>query len=104
MHYGIEPHVFWDLTPAQFVAYTDEYIRREQRKDQRFGVVASVIANVNRDSKKRSKPYTSKDFFPIDGKPENKGMSADDLRSAINKRVLENAERISASNSLDIKN
>lgn len=33
-------------------------------EDHRFGVVASMIANVNRDPKKRSKPYEPTDFFP----------------------------------------
>jgi len=33
-------------------------------EDYRFGVVASTIANVNRDPKKRSKPYEPTDFFP----------------------------------------
>lgn len=33
-------------------------------EDHRFGVVASTIANVHRDPKKRSKPYEPTDFFP----------------------------------------
>jgi hypothetical protein len=36
----------------------------ETRKDLRAGIVASVLANVNRDSKKRPKPYRPADFMP----------------------------------------
>lgn len=30
----------------------------------RFGIIASVLANVNRDPKKRGKPFTPVDFIP----------------------------------------
>ncbi|MCK9326632.1 MAG: hypothetical protein M0P69_14170 [Bacteroidales bacterium] len=33
-------------------------------EDWRAGMVASTIANVNRDPKKQRKPYTPKDFMP----------------------------------------
>jgi len=32
--------------------------------DWRFGMLASVIANANRDEKKRRKPFEPKDFMP----------------------------------------
>jgi len=41
----------------------------EERADLRSGIVASVIANVNRDPKKRRKPYSPEDFMP---KPRQK--------------------------------
>jgi Protein of unknown function (DUF4035) len=34
------------------------------REDERAGVVASVTANVNRDSKTKRDPFVSTDFFP----------------------------------------
>ena len=34
------------------------------RDDQRAGEVASVLANVHRDSKKRPTPFSAVDFFP----------------------------------------
>lgn len=37
----------------------------EERDDYRSGIVASVIANVNRDSKTRPEPYSPLDFMPI---------------------------------------
>jgi len=36
----------------------------EDRADLRAGIIASTIANVHRDSKKRRKPYTPQDFMP----------------------------------------
>jgi hypothetical protein len=33
-------------------------------EDWRAGMIASTIANVNRDPKKQRKPYTPKDFMP----------------------------------------
>lgn len=32
--------------------------------DWRFGMLASVVANVNRDPKRRRKPYAPQDFMP----------------------------------------
>jgi hypothetical protein len=32
----------------------------------RAGVIASTIANVNRDSKKRPRPFTAQDFMPAE--------------------------------------
>ncbi len=46
----------------------DELIKQhelsQQRQDYRFGVLASLTANINRDSQKRPEPYTWEDFFP----------------------------------------
>lgn len=36
------------------------------------GIVASTLANVNRDSKKKKEPFTVGDFIPISFKPEKK--------------------------------
>lgn len=35
--------------------------------DLRAGIIASTIANVNRDPKKRRKPYKAQDFMPVWG-------------------------------------
>ena len=37
----------------------------EERADVRAGIIASVIANVNRDAKKRSQPFAPSDFMPF---------------------------------------
>jgi hypothetical protein len=36
----------------------------EQRADYRMAVLASLLANANRDEKKKPEPYTPKDFMP----------------------------------------
>jgi hypothetical protein len=40
-----------------------------ERDDLRAGVVASTIANANRNPKKRSRPYTAAEFTPQFGAP-----------------------------------
>lgn len=35
-----------------------------ERTDQLVGLLASVLANVHRDTKRRPKPYTADDFTP----------------------------------------
>jgi hypothetical protein len=45
VHYGLEP---WGL----------------EREDLRSGIVASTIANANRDPKKRPRPFTPDQFMP----------------------------------------
>lgn len=54
---------FWRLTPRQFKALTDRLDESRQREDFRFGVLASVVANVNRDPKVRAEPWDPADFF-----------------------------------------
>lgn len=36
----------------------------EERADLRAGIIASTIANANRDPKRRRKPYKPEDFMP----------------------------------------
>ena len=42
----------------------------QARADLRMAILASTIANVNRDSKRRPKPYTARDFMPFDARDE----------------------------------
>jgi hypothetical protein len=37
----------------------------EERADVRAGIIAAVIANANRDRKKRPDPFTPADFMPF---------------------------------------
>ena len=66
---GLTPAEFWDSTPAEFVPYIRERIKWKEEQDKmkniRFGTIAAVIANVNRDKKKHPAPYKVSDFFPI---------------------------------------
>lgn len=36
--------------------------------DFRTGIICAVLANINRNRKKRAKPYTPRDFMPVYGK------------------------------------
>ena len=51
------------LEPEGFQALIERWQVREQRQDFRAGVLASLIANVYRDTKKREEPFTPADFF-----------------------------------------
>lgn len=55
------------LSGSQLQDWMD-YAAREPfgsaRADQRAGVLAALIANVNRDSKRKPEPFTIEDFFP----------------------------------------
>lgn len=55
---------FWDLSFAQFNALTDRYIQDQENQDLRAALICSILANVNRDTKKRHKPFEPKDFMP----------------------------------------
>lgn len=42
----------------------DRYYDEQQMWDRRFGRFCALLANINRDPKKRSKPYSEEDFIP----------------------------------------
>lgn len=56
------------MTSAEFAEW-EAYQRlvgplTERREDWRFAMVASVVANGNRDAKKRRRPYEPHEFIP----------------------------------------
>jgi hypothetical protein len=56
-----------EMTSEQFegwMTYAGMEPWGEERADLRAGIVASVVANANRDSKRRPRPYEAKDFMP----------------------------------------
>ena len=61
---GLSHIDLYGLTLREFSFLLDRYVEREEREDRRFGRVVAMLANVNRDPKKRSKPYTEEDFIP----------------------------------------
>ncbi|MFI5223667.1 MAG: DUF4035 domain-containing protein [Nitrospirales bacterium] len=59
------------LTARQFhewIAYAELEPFDEERADMRVAMLASVLANVNRDSKKKKEPYKIEDFMLKFGK------------------------------------
>ena len=60
------------------ITHRVKYIQLEnERSDWRAGLISSTIANVNRDPKKRKKPYTPQDFMPQEAK-EKKPMTVEE--------------------------
>jgi len=49
---------------AEWLAYSNLEPFGPEREDQRAGMIAAIIANVNRDPAKRPEPYDVEDFFP----------------------------------------
>lgn len=62
--FGLSSDQFWDLTPPQFEALSERHDTRNERDEFYAGLVASVIANVNRDAEKRPEAFQPKDFMP----------------------------------------
>ena len=71
----MRPHEF-----GEWIAYAHVSPWGEQRADLRSAIVASVIANVNRDSRRRPAPFKPADFMPFD---EGPGEDADALAARI---------------------
>lgn len=54
----------------------------DRRADIRMGILASLIANVHRDAKRKPSPYKPADFIPRIKEDEDK-MRERDLRAAL---------------------
>ena len=55
---------FWDLTFAQFDVLSQQYIEEQKKLDSRTALICAVLANINRNPKKKSKAFTVEDFMP----------------------------------------
>jgi hypothetical protein len=55
---------------AEWKAYFSIEPFGEERADLRMGILASLIANVHRDRKKKFEPFTPADFMPGFGDEE----------------------------------
>lgn len=62
-----------------------------EREDLRAGIVASTIANANRDPKKRRRPWTPDQFMPHVAEPEGRDDEEPDEDD-----IAEHAERVDA--------
>ena len=62
------------MTSTEFVQWKEYYRLEpfgEERADYRMGVIASILANVNR-RKKTDKQYSPKDFMPVFNKEKKR--------------------------------
>lgn len=84
---GVAEADFWELTPRLLVCLVEAREQREKRQDFRFGVLASVMANLQRDAKTKSEPWAPADFF---------GSLAEAVREMDDAELYAAAERITA--------
>jgi hypothetical protein len=61
---GISPQEFGEMTPGEFLLMWKGFLRRQEMEDWRTAMVVSTLCEINRDRKKRPKPYTPEDFMP----------------------------------------
>lgn len=52
------------MTPKEFNALSGRWRDEQKRLDSRVALIAALIANANRDPKRRKKPYAVEDFMP----------------------------------------
>jgi hypothetical protein len=56
------------MTPRETVEHIEAWNQRRRMQDEaasrQSALICSVLANINRDAKKRPKPYTPDDFMP----------------------------------------
>ena len=76
---GLTDAEFWCLTPKEYSYLVKRFGQEQERYDRRAALVSSVIANVNRNTKKRKRPYTVQDFMPRAGKKKSKKMTNNEL-------------------------
>lgn len=70
---GINTSEFWKMTLKEFYLFLEGYREKikieNEMQDRRTARICMVMANLQRDSKKRRKPYSEDDFIP---KPKKK--------------------------------
>jgi len=71
---------------TEWMAYAELEPFGEERADLRMAILASLIANVNRDPKKKSSPYEVSDFMPKFEKKEP--ISKEDAIAAIDAMMM----------------
>uniref|UniRef100_A0A6M3JZN1 Minor tail T domain-containing protein n=1 Tax=viral metagenome TaxID=1070528 RepID=A0A6M3JZN1_9ZZZZ len=52
------------MTLAQFNALAERFSSSQEREDYHSALICCVLAEINRDRKKRPKPFTPQDFMP----------------------------------------
>jgi hypothetical protein len=78
VEWGFSDSRFWRLTPREFRALSDRLVDRERRSDARFGVVASVAANLM-GGKRGGGQFQPSDFFAsLSDQPQQPAYRASD--------------------------
>lgn len=56
----------WYVTPFEFEALLKRRRLLNREALRGSAMICSLLANINRDSKKREEPFTTDDFLPVD--------------------------------------
>ena len=71
------------MSPAEVGGLLRAWSARERRADRRAGVIAMVLAEINRDADKRSQPFHPADFFPSLERERPEPPSGEELNGKI---------------------
>lgn len=58
------------MAPAQFVALVEQHRRKEKDDWRKVATIMAAIYEVNRNPKKRPRPFTADDFLPREKKKQ----------------------------------
>lgn len=61
---GLEPDVFWNLTPKLFNTLCRQFAQRERRADRRSGEIVAMLYNLKRDSNLDPQGMSWEDIYP----------------------------------------
>jgi len=71
---------FWHLTLKEFNALSERHKDAQDWLDYRTGLLCSVLAEINRDHKRKSQPYTPADFMP---KKASRGQTPEQILATV---------------------
>ena len=54
---------FWQLTPRLIQGLSERHAGEVKREDYRAGILAVILANAHRGTKRQHRPYSLADFF-----------------------------------------
>jgi len=63
---GLRPNEFWDMTFAEFAAFSRGVRDQDRRMWNHTSTIMAMMANVNRDRRRQPKPYRPDDFHPYE--------------------------------------
>lgn len=92
--HGIKPSEFWQMTYREYCFYVNEQVKTFELKEklewQRTASLLCLLANINRDTKKRKKAYEVDEFMPcgMREKKERKVMSVNAMYEELKKVTI----------------
>lgn len=81
----INPLLLYEMTPLEITLSMKGYIAKEKRESRqdniRAGIIAAAIYEVNRNPKKRHKPYTWRDIISDEDHEKKQGKTAEQIKN-----------------------